>query len=188
MSSRLHIEQIETEEALLQISQTGDIAVVEGFANARRRCEALAWRAIVRREIGANVVISYDEYGAPRVDVPSTFISVSHSRGVVAVLISEHQCAVDIEDAERDFAKVAERYLSPAEYRVAEQYDLFAEMWCAKEALYKYHKKGGVDLVKDLVISDYMPKSNTLVATILGGEPIEITLRREGTLVVAQIG
>ena len=181
MSSRLHIEQIETEEALLQISQTGDIAVVEGFANARRRCEALAWRAIVRRELGADVVISYDEYGAPRVDVPSTFISVSHSRGVVAVLISEHQCAVDIEHAERDFAKVAERYLSPAEYRVA-------EMWCAKEALYKYHKKGGVDLVKDLVISDYLPKSNTLVATILGGEPIEITLCREGTLVVAQIG
>lgn len=188
MNSRLFIENIDTEEALLRISHTEDIAVARGFSNANRRCETLAWRAIVRRELGEGVTISYDEYGAPQVDVDGKFISVSHSRGVVAVLIADGECAVDIEHAERDFGRVAERYLSPTEVKIAEQYNLYAEMWCAKEALYKLYKKGSVDLVKDLVIAEYRRENSCFVATIFCGEPIEIEIRREGPLAIAKIG
>lgn len=188
MSSRLFIEKIDSEEALLHNAQGEDIAVAEGFSNASRRREALAWRAIVRRELGEGVTISYDRYGAPQVDVEGKFIAVSHSRGVVAVMISDGECAVDIEHADRDFGRVAERYLSPSELEIAEQYNLFAEIWCAKEALYKLYKRGGVDLVRDLVIAEFHEESSTLVATILGGEPIDVYIRRDGSLAIAQIG
>jgi phosphopantetheinyl transferase len=188
MSSRLFIENIDSEEHLLATAHPVDLSIVEGYSNANRRREVLAWRAIVRRELGSEVVISYDENGAPTLDNPHINIGVSHSRGVVAVMLSESPCAVDIEQADRDFRRVAERYLSHSEYEIARQYDLFAEMWCAKEALYKYHKKGSVDLVEDLAIVDYQTDSNTLVATILGGEPINVAIRREGTLAIALIG
>lgn len=188
MSSRLIVENIDSEGALLAISHPEDIAIAQGFSHVNRRCEALAWRAIVRRELGTEVVISYDEYGAPCVNIPDVSIGVSHSRGVVAVIFSATRCAVDIEHKDRDFRKVAERYLSPSEQALAEQYDLYAEIWCAKEALYKYYRRGALDLVKDIKIGAYRLADSVIEATICDGERIEVRLARSGDLVIATIG
>ena len=48
-----------------------DIASASRFQNERRRNEHLAWRRIVRRELGREVVIDYDDTGAPCVDTPN---------------------------------------------------------------------------------------------------------------------
>ena len=185
MSSRLVIEPIASEDALRECATAADMAFVEQYGSASRRCEVLAWRAIVRRELGAEVAISHDDYGAPKVDNPNIHISVSHSRNRVAVLFSSGTCAVDIELVERDFRRVASRYLSAEEQALAERYDIFAEMWSAKEALYKYYKKGRLDLVKHISIGAY--ESGVLKCSILGSEPIEVKIKREGDLVIAVI-
>ena len=185
MSSRLVIEPIASEEALRECATAADLAFVEQYGSASRRCEVLAWRAIVRRELGAEVPISHDDYGAPKVDKPNIHISVSHSRDRVAVLFSKGACAVDIESVERDFRRVASRYLSAEEQALAERYDIFAEMWSAKEALYKYYKKGRLDLVKHISIGAY--ESGVLKCSILGSESIEVKIKREGDLVIAVI-
>lgn len=181
------IEPIADEEQLRRGATEEDLAVVASFSSEQRRCEALAWRAIVRRELGCDVKIGYDEYGAPMVDVPNSFISVSHSKGVVAVMIAEAPCAVDIEQSKRDFAKVASKYLSEDERQLAEQNNLFAELWCAKEALYKYYKIGGVDLDADLTVCEYLATEGVLVASILGGEPLCVQIKREGDLAIALV-
>ena len=185
MSKRLVIERIATEDALRKCAKTEDLAFVERFGSASRRSEVLAWRAIVRRELGAEVAIFHDDYGAPRVDVSNTFISVSHSRDWVAVLFADKPCAIDIESVERDFRMVASRYLSVGEQHLAEQNDLYAEMWCAKEALYKYYKKGRLDFVEHISIEEY--EGGVLSCSILGSEPIAVSVKREGKLVVALI-
>lgn len=188
MRSRLIIEDIGSEEALLATATADDIAFVKQFGSVGRRCEVLAWRAIVRRELGKGVRIFYDDYGAPKVANPDIYISVSHSREYVAVLLSDVPCAVDIESAERDFRRVASRYLSAEEQTMAERYDLFAELWSAKEALYKYYKKGKLDLVRDISIVEYNAENSTLTATILGSQPITVNLDRRDNLVIATIG
>lgn len=185
--SQLIIEPIADEATLRSGATEADLAFVETFTAESRRCEVLAWRAIVRRVLGEGVEIFYDDYGAPKVTNPSKYISISHSREYVSVLISEQLCAVDIEDAGRDFRKVATRYLSAEEQYMAERYDVFAEMWSAKEALYKYYKKGKLDLVRDISIESYNSEKSTFVATILGGEPIVVDIKRYNNLVVATI-
>ena len=45
-----------------------DIASAARFQNDARRNEHLAWRRIVRRELGRDVVIDYNEVGAPIVN------------------------------------------------------------------------------------------------------------------------
>ena len=187
MSSRLFIENIDSEELLRERVSSEDLAFVENFSNHGRRCEALAWRAIVRRELGSTVEIGYDEYGAPQINAEGKYISVSHSKGVVALLLSDSPCAVDIEQTERDFGKVASRYLSDTERAIADEYDIYAEMWCAKEALYKYYKKGELDLVRDLTISEYLADESVFVARILNGEPLKVEIKREGNLAIALI-
>ena len=187
MGSRIVIEPIASEVTLRESATAEDLAFVEQFGSISRRYEVLAWRAVVRRELGCDVEISHDEYGAPMVDNPNIYISVSHSQDMVAVLFSDSKCAVDIESVERNFGKVAARYLSSEEQQLAEQNNLYAEIWCAKEALYKYHKKGGLDLVKDISIETYDVDRGVLQAVILGGEPVEVKIKREGHLVVAVI-
>ena len=188
MSSHLVIAKIGTIEELRRSATSDDMHLVEAFGSENRQREALAWRAIVRRELGAECRISYDEWGAPQVDLPNTFISVSHSKEQVAVLFSDAPCAVDIEQTERDFARVASRYLSDNEQSLAELHKLHAELWCAKEALYKYHKRGGLDLRRDIKIVEYDSEKSRFVATILDGEDIEVALSRQADIVVAQIG
>ena len=187
MSSRIVIEQIAAEETLRDGAAMADLALVEQFGSASRRCEALAWRAIVRRELGADVTIGYDEYGAPIVDTPNIYISVSHSRDRVAVLFADSVCAVDIESVERDFGRVASRYLSDEEQQIAQANGLYAEMWGAKETLYKYYRKGGLDLVKDISIKAFNADGGVLYGSILGGEDVEVAVKREGDLVIAVI-
>ncbi len=185
MSSHLVIESIGLEEELRKAANSVDIAAIEHISNPNRRCEILAWRAIVRRELGAEAQIGYDEYGAPQITSSDKYISVSHSKGVVAVLIADAPCAVDIEHADRDFRKVSSRYLSNGELAMAEQCNLFAEMWCAKEALYKYYRRGNLDFAEHIRIERYNPAKHLFVATILDSKPIEVEINYKENLVVA---
>ena len=187
MGSLFVIEPIAAEATLRESATAEDLAFVEQLGSVSRRCEVLAWRSIVRREVGRDVEISHDEYGAPTLNNPDAHISVSHSRDRVAVLFADGECAVDIESADRDFGRVAARYLSSEEQQLAEQHELYAELWCAKEALYKYYKKGGLDFAKDISIEAFDIDRGVLRCSILGGEQIEVEIRREENLVIAVI-
>ena len=186
MSSSLYIEPIAPESLLRESADAEDLSLVEGFASEHRRREVLAWRAVVRRELGEGVKISHDENGAPQVDIPDTYISVSHSKEMVAVMLSDRPCAVDIECSTRDFRRVAKHYLSEEEIALAEQYDIFAEMWSAKESLYKYHRKGGLNYLCDVKITGY-DGAGRLQAALPDVEHIEIEVERRDGYIVAVI-
>ena len=62
------------------------------FSTARG-CEYLAWRAIVRRELGRDTAIAYNSVGAPVLINRSLYISVSHCRERIAVALSDMPCA-----------------------------------------------------------------------------------------------
>ena len=128
-----------------------ELAAARSFAPARGR-EYLAWRAIVRRELGRETRIAYNAAGAPVLVGSPLHISVSHTAGRVAVAIADRPCAVDIERADRRFDRVLARYLSPAEQQLSEHPRFAAAAWCAKEALYKYAGRPGCDLLRDLRI------------------------------------
>ena len=66
-----------------------DVVSAMRFQNEKRRREHLAWRRIVRRELGAKVHIDYNAVGAPQVDIAGKFISVAHGGESVAVAIAD---------------------------------------------------------------------------------------------------
>lgn len=173
---RLVIEPMPGEREAAERATARELAEVRGFAPERRR-EYLAWRAVVRREVGADAQIAYDAAGAPVVVNYPVHISVAHCRGRVAVCFSDERCAVDIEPAGRDLSRAAGRYLSPAERALSDDPLFPLAAWCAKEAMYKYSGRNGLDLVRDLRIERADLTAGKLTGRIENGAPVELTVR-----------
>lgn len=144
-----------------------DVASASRFQNERRRTEHLAWRRVVRRELGRGVEIGYNEVGAPTLNLENTHLSVAHGAGRVAVVISDKRVGIDIESLERDFTSVSSRYMSPEEQALSTHKEWGAMVWCAKEALYKLYGERGLDLKHDIVLTDYNPEKGEISALLL---------------------
>lgn len=146
---RLFVEAPLPFDEALQWATDDEIATARSFA-ATRSEEYLAWRAIVRREIGRDATIGYNAIGAPVLTNYPYRLAVSHCRGRIAVGISDRPCAVDIEPIDRDFRRILSRYLAPEEQRLSTHPLYPAIAWCAKETLYKYAERRKLDLLRDL--------------------------------------
>ena len=149
-----------------------------GFEPARRS-EWLSWRAIVRREVcrefgcrPAEIAIAYNETGAPVVEGAAVHAAVSHCRGSVAVGLSDAPCAVDIESLDRNFGRIASRYMTPAKQALSDDPRWPAVVWSAKETLYKYAGRKELDLLSDLRVEQTDFSAGRLVGRIRGGEAL----------------
>ncbi len=194
---RLIVEPPLAFEEAAEWATDDELTTARGFAPARGR-EYLAWRAIVRREIGRDAAIAYNSAGAPILTNYPLHLSVSHCRGRVAdcgesadgsgrvdgsghvaVVLSDAPCAVDIECVARDFQRALPRYLSPAEQQLSAHPHFPAIAWCAKETLFKYAASTtgqSLDLLRDLHIDKVQFPDNTscgtLIAHMLNGKPV----------------
>lgn len=153
-----------------------DIASASRFQNERRRNEHLAWRRIVRRELGREVVIDYNDTGAPCVDTPNIYISIAHCPERVAVAIAEERIGVDIESRERNFLAAASRFMSKEERALCHDDDWAAMVWCTKEACYKYHGKRGIDLLDDIRIEYYNPTTRRIGVRFEDSSSVEVEI------------
>ena len=185
MIRRLIVEPPMSPEASLPWTTAGERDRAAAFSNERRRREYLTWRALVRRELGCEVRIGYNDVGAPLLPDGEAFLSVSHCDGRVAVCLSSDRCAVDIEPASRDFSRVADRYMTPAERDLSQDPLWPGYVWCAKEALYKYAGRQSLDLREDLRIVSADLADGRMLGRIASEEPLLLTAScLEGFLVV----
>ena len=163
-----------------------DVASASRFQNDKRRREHLAWRRVVRNELGRGVVIDYNEVGAPIVDIPNTYISVAHGGERVAVAIADERVGVDIENLDRNYERVKSRFMSPAEEALSDMEEWPAMVWTAKEAIYKLYGKREVDLTEDIHITALNTETMTLSAEVRDTKGIVIEVRIiENSVVVA---
>ena len=154
-----------------------DVASASRFQNDKRRREHLAWRRIVRNELGRGVTIDYNEVGAPIVDSPNTYISVAHGGESVAVAIADEPVGVDIESLDRNYARIKSRFMTPAEESLSTMEEWPAVVWTAKEAIYKLYGKREVDLTEDIHITGLNTETMTLSAEVRDTKGIVVEVR-----------
>ncbi len=127
----------------------------------KRINEKLTWRSMVREYLGRpNLILSYNEVGAPQIEGSDLHIAVSHSATHVAVVISPSPCAVDIENVDRDFAKVASRFATDRELSLTSHPHALALLWCAKETLYKFAGRRELSLIGDIEVTALDPQGS----------------------------
>ena len=111
------------------------------FTSAHRRLEWLSVRSLLYILLGEEKEICYDLNGKPYLADHSYFISISHTRGYVAVIVSvKAPTGIDIEQYGERVHKVAHKYMREDEpvslYKGVETWSLLLH-WSAKEVMFK---------------------------------------------------
>ena len=183
--ARLRVVELLTVEEALAWTTEREQCEAMAFPSEVRRREYLSWRAVVRQELGREVVIAYNTLGAPILVGRTEQLAVSHGAGRVAVLIAEHACGVDIERWGRDFRRAVDRFLTDEERALATDEAFWAVAWCAKETLYKAAAEPGLVIRDQLRILSYHP--DHLTAQIKDGEVITLSVLREEAYLLVSV-
>ncbi len=135
------------------------------FGGDHRRREWLTSRAILRGELkergiavdDVDFIVEYDSCGAPSIARAlncSLFISISHTSDCVAVALSTHPTAIDIEVLSRRVKHLLPRFASQREIDILDSKAINPIiLWSIKEALYKSAGRNALSFRDDLVVN-----------------------------------
>ena len=123
----------------------------------KRKKEYLASRFLLQL-IDPEAKISYNSFGAPQLD-NKQFISISHSKNIVAIIVSKYKVGLDVENITEKPLKLASKFISKNKWKSISK-EKATLIWCCKEAIFKWHQKGGVDFKKDISINAFKLKNN----------------------------
>lgn len=126
---------------------------LESIRHPEKRLEFAASRYL-RTSIFGLKPIFYNEFGSPYLDQQG-FISLSHTKGLVAMAHSEQfNIGVDVESVREKARQLQSRFVHPSE---KEYFDInsareMSLLWSFKETLYKLTDREGVLFAKELIV------------------------------------
>ena len=157
------VREISTDDAALSsLLSEDERAYASQLSDARRR-EWTVWRAALRSQAerwalsDSALRVAYAPSGEPLFEGLEGSISVTHSRRYVALARAwEGRCGIDIEQLDRNYERIEDKYISATEKESEAAHDerFRAVVWCAKEAAYKCLGQSGVDFRRDLLITE----------------------------------
>ena len=143
----------EIEQSTENLLSDTEIKRLSSTRSHNKRREFLLSRALMRHALSQHFLCPIDEWSfterenlPPKIsNIPdNTYISLSHSKGLICFALSSSPVGVDIElaDRKRDFLALARTFMSDVEIHYLKkntdiQADIFYRTWCAKEAYYK---------------------------------------------------
>ena len=162
----------ETLDELLNLSKPFDLTK---FKTEKRKKEFLASRLLLQ-EILPNTTITYNEFGAPELE-NGKHISISHSKELVAVIISDKKVGLDIEKISEKTLRLSSKFISEKNLRNLNK-EKATLIWCCKEAVFKWHQKGGVDFIKDIIIPEFTAKEKGEISIQFKNKELNINYQK----------
>jgi 4'-phosphopantetheinyl transferase len=180
--TRLSVWKIEeTEEELFRGLQlkAHELDFIASLNNGKRLLHWLSTRLLLRTMLQTNDYIdsAMDDQGKPYLVNGDYQISFSHSFDYASVMISKDKhVGVDIELIKEKVYRIRNKFLTPEELQgLPDQNNTLALYicWCAKEAIYKWYGKRGLEFRKHIHIFPFQSADEGLVkakATLPEGE------------------
>lgn len=146
---------------------------LQALTHRGRRLEWLATRVSLHCGLSIDTPITYREDGSPHLDGSSLHISVAHSQGRVAVIVSEHPVGTDIEYITERAQLLQSRFLTSEEQAVmaaglstTHPQTACVMAWAAKEAAFKcFSQTNPVKLLADTTLTGIRRGTATLVSS-----------------------
>lgn len=131
------------------------------FVSERRKMEWLSVRVLLYSMLQEDKEIGYSPEGKPYLTDHSFFISISHTKDYVAVILSPiAPVGIDIEQYGHRVKRVYDRFIRPDEQVEPYWGDVTWSMllhWSAKETIFKSMENADADLRK-LCLSHFVPQ------------------------------
>lgn len=151
----------ESLEELLQLAGAQYTKEINGIKREEGKKERLAARLLINHLCKETKTVAYEPTGQPYLIDRSFHISISHTKGYVAVAIHPTKTVgIDIEHRSKRVMKIQERFMLKEELTHAKtsSNELAHTLlcWCAKEAAYKKLEISSTDFFEELhcTISD----------------------------------
>ena len=150
-----------SDELLSQLEQKAWYMPALSKMGMHRQCEWLTVRVLLKKIIGEEKQISYTSAGKPYLADSSYYISISHTKGHVAVAVDKnYPVAIDIEQISPRVEKLRSRFMNEAEEQhLSQNLPLIHSLlhWSAKEAIYKYMDENDIEFKSQLHIHPFEP-------------------------------
>ena len=124
---------------------------LERVSAEKRRQERFASRVLLKELLGEEVRVDYHSTGAPFLACVPLYISISHTKDYVAVILDKRPTGIDIEYRSDRILKIRSRFMNPEEEAgidLEHEVEHLLIHWCAKETLFKIIEQEGVDFQK----------------------------------------
>ena len=146
-----------------RLSPTYALPDWERLTNAKRLREWVNARLLLQ-QLQPKARIIYDTYGKPLLQNSNKSISITHTAHHVGIILSsEPNVGIDMEPIGWRVLRIKHKFLSVAELRALPDDDPFLHTlyWSAKESLYKYYGKKGLQFNRHLrILQHYANASN----------------------------
>lgn len=165
----------ETEEQLLSSLQLKqhELDVITSLSVGKRALHWLSTRVLLRTMLNTADYIDcqMDEHGKPYLVNSDTQISLSHSYDYASVIISKNKkVGVDIELIKMKIKSIKHKFLSDVELaqkQIGDNTNGLYVCWCAKEAIYKWHGKKGLEFKQHIHVKPFKLKDEGSLQAIV---------------------
>lgn len=165
----------ETEEQLLsglQLKQH-ELDFISSLNNGKRLLHWLSTRVLLRTMLNTSEYIDcqMDEHGKPFLPNLDYHISLSHSYDYAAVIIGKNRkVGVDIELIKHKIKSIKHKFLSDielAQKQIGDNINGLYVCWCAKEAIYKWNGRKGLEFKQDMHIKPFKLKAEGSLSALV---------------------
>ena len=125
----------ESEDAWMDLAEKSATPFPNRLPN-RRDIERFA-TLLLLKEAKLEDQLQYNEFGKP-VLRDGRFISISHDKNLVGIIIHEEEIGLDIQTVEERIHRIANKFCNEDELNQFQSTEERTAIWCTKEAIFKY--------------------------------------------------
>ncbi len=157
----------ESDCELLSLTTQLDISLpnIEAVKSQTRRMEILAVNLLLCDIFDKPTEVAHHPNGAPYLPMHDCNISISHTKGVVAIAINyRYMVGLDVETIRERVLKIRDKFINEDEKAYIKPDNLVANViaWTSKEALFKVIPQDGIDFRQHLHLHEFhLPKEGT---------------------------
>lgn len=144
---------------LSQLEKEESDTLRQEYHSESRLLEIAATRVLLSHIIDRSAKIEYQSNGKPYLRDYPLNISISHTKGYAAVILSHSEyLGIDIEYISDRVKRIRSRFISDKEFIDSENEIIHLLLhWSAKETMYKALSMEGVELKNDFLINSFTP-------------------------------
>lgn len=156
-NNRLGLWKIDGAETRFE-SKFPELAAQLSVRHPRTQLQRYASRLLLAEMLGEMPEVSKDENGRPLLPSHSLEISISHTEGYAAILLGTGKLGVDVQHYKPNVMKVRDRFLDNRELEMTLDIETTTLFWAAKETVYKYNAKPGLDFRDPITVHSIEPE------------------------------